>query len=104
MSQFPKPLDLLQTGLEAWHLVAETQEVVAYRLMGMAGFWSVLPTENSRMVSEKGPAFAEAAASAIEAASKGQRPDQVMMAAMKPLRKKTTANAKRLSKRGMTIK
>jgi hypothetical protein len=104
MSQFPKPIDLLSTGLEAWHLVAETHQVVAYRLMGLAGFWSVLPTENSRMVREKGPAFAKSAKNAMAAASKGQRPDQVMMAAIKPLRKKTTANAKRLSKRGMTIK
>ncbi|MGR3541720.1 MAG: antifreeze protein [Hasllibacter sp.] len=81
-------------------LAFETQMVMAMRIAGMMGAWSVLPTENRRMVDEKAPAFAEAAYAAGMAAMSGRRPDEVLDVWTRSLRKKTRANARRLGRRG----
>ena len=94
------PADLVGTSVRFWMLMAETQSVIAMRTLGMAGLWSVTPTERRRMVDEKLPAFTEAALAAGTAAFHGKRPDQVMDAAIRPLGKATRANSKRLAKRG----
>ncbi|GFE64015.1 antifreeze protein [Litoreibacter roseus] len=104
MGKYASPLDLWRTGMEVSMLVAETQAVMTLRMMGMAGVWSVTPSENSRMVSEKLPAFAKSATAAGTAIMTGKRPDQVMSAAVKPLRSKTRANSRRLAKRGLKVK
>lgn len=96
----PLPHELLRTGFQFSLLMAETQAVMAYRIMGMAGMWPVTSGENRRMIQEKGPAFAEAMAASAMAAAKGQRPDQVVAAAIRPLRRKTRSNSRRLSRRG----
>jgi hypothetical protein len=80
--------------------MVETQMVMAYRVMGMAGLWAVAPGENQRMVAEKGPAFAAAALAASRAAMAGRRPDQIMNAWVRPLRRKTRSNARRLGRLG----
>ena len=101
--RYPRPADplaLARSGADLAMLAWEAQLVMTMRLMGMAGLWSVVPTENGRMMSEKGPAFLEAAQSATQAAMTGCRPDQVVVAWARPLRKRTRANAHRLSKRG----
>ncbi len=100
MTKTATPADLMRTGVAFWTLMAETQAVVAYRMMGMAGMWAVAPSENARMVSEKAPAFADAMLAGSRAAMTGKRPDQVMEAAMRPLGRKTRSNSRRLSKRG----
>ena len=94
------PLELAATATELWMMMAEAQAVIAMRMMGLAGVWSVLPSENMRMVSEKGPAFAAAAQASNAALAAGLRPDEVLAAWVKPLRKHTRANAARLSRRG----
>ena len=94
------PSDLVRTSLGLGMLAAETQMVMAMRIAGMAGAWSVLPSENRRMVDEKGPAFTEAAYVAWMAAISGKRPDQVLDAWTSSLRKKTGGNARRLIRRG----
>ena len=81
-------------------MVAEANAVIAMRLLGMVGLWSVTPAENDRMVSEKLEAFNRSAIAANHAAMSGQRPDQIAAAALKPVRQKTRANSKRLAKRG----
>jgi hypothetical protein len=81
-------------------LVLETQAVMTMRLLGMAGAWSVLPSENNRMVSEKAPAFASAAQAATRAAMAGAPPLAVADAWARPLRRRTGANARRLGRRG----
>jgi hypothetical protein len=90
----------MQTGM----MMAEAQAVIAMRLMGMAGGWNVTSGENSRMVSEKAAAFTDAAMKMGFATMQGQRPDQVMLAALQPVRRKTRGNARRLSKRGPRLK
>ncbi|MEM8556009.1 MAG: antifreeze protein [Pseudomonadota bacterium] len=94
------PTDILGLGFELWHLGAETQAVIAMRVMGMGGLWRVDPLENSRMVFEKPVSFAAATTAAVTAASLGKRPDQVMSAATETLREKTHSNAQRLGKAG----
>ena len=97
--------DMIRTSLGLGMLAAETQMVMAMRIAGMAGAWSVLPSENQRMIDEKGPAFLEAAADAWMAAISGKRPDQVLDAWTTSLRRKTGGNARRLMRRGprMTV-
>ena len=94
------PFDLWTLGLNMSYLVTEAQTVVALRLWGMAGVWSVAPKENHRMVSEKTNAFTESAWAATKVASGFGRPDEVMSAALKPIRRTTRANSRRLVKRG----
>ena len=85
--------------MELSGLLVETQIVMAYRTLGMLGLWAVAPGENTRMISEKGPAFADAAVAASRAALSGRRPDEVLGAWMKPLRRQTRSNARRLGRR-----
>ena len=100
MRRTPTPLDLWTTGLELTLLAAETQAVMAMRLWGMAGLWNVTPHENTRMVSEKASAITQSAMNTGFAALSGKRADEVVTVAVKPLRKKTRSNARRLIKRG----
>ncbi|MGP6086894.1 antifreeze protein [Antarctobacter jejuensis] len=96
MARF-SPFDLwINMAHLAW-MTAEAQAVISMRLMGMAGFWSVSPRENSLMVSEKSAAFAKAMNAASMAAMNGGDP---MAAAIAPLRRKTRSNVVRLAKRG----
>lgn len=94
------PVETFALGLEIFHLAGETQRIMVMRLLGMSGLWNVQGTEPTRMVAEKPAAFARSAEAAIKAAMDGQRPDQVMAAAVEPLRSKTRANVARLSRRG----
>lgn len=98
-----RAVDPLAAARAGWTLAMlgwETQAVMTMRLLGMAGAWSVLPTENARMVSEKAPAFADAAQAATRAAMGGARPEAIAEAWAGPLRRRTSANARRLSLRG----
>jgi hypothetical protein len=86
----------LQLGM----VMAEAQAVIAMRVMGMSGIWSVTPYENHRMVSEKVYAMTKAATDASGASLRGASPAAVMAASIKPVRRKTRANSRRLAKRG----
>ncbi|PRY95316.1 hypothetical protein BCF33_0934 [Hasllibacter halocynthiae] len=97
------PGDWTRAGLGLGMLALEAQMVMAMRTAGMMGAWSVLPTENRRMMDEKAPAFAEAAQAAGAAAMAGKRPDQVLDAWTRPLRRTARANARRLGRRGPRI-
>lgn len=92
------PLGLWLAGIGTAQMLVEAQTTVALRLLGMAGLWPVSRSEGVRMLREKPGAFVEAAGAATLAAMTGKRPDQVMAAALKPIRKKTRANSRRLSK------
>ncbi len=100
MNRLDRTVDVCRTTLELWHLGVETQMVVSMRLMGFAGLWSITPHEKHRMVSEKTSAFAESVMAAGAATLRGDRPDQIVLAATQPLRRKTRSNSRRLVKRG----
>lgn len=79
-------------------MMAEAQAVIGMRLFGMMGLWPVSSEENSRMISEKFAAIQEGQAAAVKAALQGGDATKVMEAAMRPVRRRTKANVKRLSK------
>lgn len=94
------PAQLMSTGVQLFMLGLEAQMVILYRMLGMGGLWAVTSSENTRMVNEKPAAFAASASAAVQAAASGRRPDEVVNAAVKPLRRATSSNFRRLSKRG----
>lgn len=86
----------MQTG---W-MALEAQSVIAMRLWGMAGLWSVTPSENRRMVSEKAAAFTRSGTAVARALMQGQSVESAAAAGLRPIRKATRANSRRLSRRG----
>ena len=103
MAGAPNPFAYWANAVQLSHLMLEAQSVVAMRVMGMYGVWSVADGEDARMVSEKVHAMHKASSDATRAAFAGHTPDQIAAAAIKPFRQKTRANAKRLKKRGLKI-
>ena len=92
------PFALWVSGFAAARMIAEAQFVIALRLAGMAGLWTLAPGETARMVTEKQRAFAESALALTAAAAGGRRPEQVLDAAVRPLGRRTRANARRLGR------
>ena len=83
------------------HTLSDSQQVIAMRLLGLTGLWSVPSSEPHEMFSEKGPAFTEAAISGVIAAPRGHAPERVMLATIDPISDKARANRARLASRGM---
>lgn len=101
MKRMFNPLEYWRAALTTGQMMAEAQSVIAMRTMGMAGRWNVTKGENARMVAEKGDAMREAGMAAAGAMMRGASPIGVAMAAMKPVKRRTGANARRLAKRGL---
>lgn len=93
------PIAYWALGVRTVQMLAEAQTVVAFRILGMAGSWPVSPSETTRMVTEKGPAFIRAYGDATVAAMKGKQAHEIAEAALAPIGRKTRCNAKRLSRR-----
>ncbi|SFR34248.1 hypothetical protein [Litoreibacter janthinus] len=104
MGKNATPLDHWQNALQLGMMTMEANAVIGMRIWGMAGFWAVTDSENQRMISEKAEAAKQGMMAAGLATMKGQRPDQVLAAAIKPVRRKTRANSKRLAKRGPKLR
>jgi hypothetical protein len=81
-------------------MLAEAQMVIGMRMLGMAGLWRVTPGENTRMVSEKLAAVQESAVAVTRATLQGKAPAIVAEHALKPIRRRTSANTRRLVRRG----
>ncbi|MEQ8896963.1 MAG: antifreeze protein [Roseovarius sp.] len=96
----PNPFALLQLQTQATLMAMEAGAVIWMRMMGMAGMWSVLPSENARMVTEKQTAFAEAGTRMMLGIMKGQESQKTLSHALKPIRKTTRSNVTRLVRRG----
>ena len=96
----PNPIAYWSAAAQVGMVMAESQAVITMRLLGMAGIWSVTPSEDSRMVSEKIKALTEAATASTRVAMSGGSPHSVAEAAIRPIRRTTRANMRRLSKRG----
>ena len=93
---------LWSLGFATCKMMAEAQAVITYRLLGMAGVWSVTPAESTRMVTEKTKAFGQSASAASQALFQGRPPEKVLSRALAPIGSKTSSNYKRLSKRGFS--
>ena len=96
MSAFRSPILLWQQmAYMAW----EAQMVIALRTAGMMGVLRQDVAEPQRMVKEKADAATEALHAALRAAGRGERADRVMAAALRPSRRRTRANMRRLSRK-----
>jgi hypothetical protein len=91
---------MMNLSLRFGFMLAEAQMVMAMRMLGMAGLWRVAPSENARMVGEKLVAAQQSARAATRAALQGKPPAMIADHALKPIRRRTSANAKRLASRG----
>ncbi|WP_312524935.1 antibiotic ABC transporter [Paracoccus sp. (in: a-proteobacteria)] len=78
-------------------IALDSQMVIAMRTAGMMGLVKQDANESQRMVQEKADAASEAMTAALRAAARGARADQVVSAALRPYRRRTKANAKRLT-------
>lgn len=95
--------EIMKLWAESCFLALEAQMIIAMRLAGMAGFWNVTKAENTLMHTEKLAAAQASALAAAAAVAVGSSPAGVALAAMKPIRRKTCANARRLGKRGFKV-
>lgn len=95
--------DLAKASYQMTAMSMEASAVIWMRMMGMAGGWNVSPSENSRMVSEKISAVMEAQQLATKALASGKSPLEAATAALKPMRRRTSANLSRLSKSGPKV-
>jgi hypothetical protein len=93
-----KPLDYMVPAMQAARIAMEAQTVIMLRMSGMAGFWAMRPDETSRMMAEKLSAGIESATAVMLSGMAGHSLPKLAMAAMKPIRRETRANARRLSK------
>lgn len=93
------PFAYWSLGLRTTQMLFEAQSVIGLRVLGSMGYWPISPSENVKMVSEKGPAFLRAYGAAATAAMKGKRPDQIADAALRPIGRKTRTNSRRLTRR-----
>ena len=66
------PFDLMRPAIEASKMMVEAQQVIALRMAGMAGIWSMGPHENQRMIDEKVDAMTESAKAVIAAEMAGK--------------------------------
>lgn len=96
------PLAIWQTCAGLGMLAFEAQAVVGMRLLGMAGAWPVARNENRKMLAEKPPAFSRAATAAAGKAVSGGWPDEVILAAVRPLTRTARANRKRLAAKALS--
>jgi len=94
--------DLAQVWLACARLTADSQSVVAMRLMGLGGVWTVSRDETRLMVDEKLPAFTEAIVAGALTAWSGRAPDRVLSAILDPLSRKASCNRRRLVRAGPT--
>lgn len=103
MARIPFPsTPLSQSPMVLWAEMAriglESQMVIGLRVAGMMGLLPHSPAESRRMVREKHDAATESLGAALRAASDGLRGDEVLAAALKPYRRRTRANAQRLTR------
>ncbi|MGQ0566026.1 MAG: antifreeze protein [Gemmobacter sp.] len=94
------PAAAMRLAFQSTMMLHEAQMVIAMRLMGLGGGWRVAPSENARMVTEKAQAMVASGMAAGRAVAAGASPQGVALAALKPVRTRTRANARRLTKAG----
>lgn len=94
--------ELFNVQARTAQMLIEAQTVFGLRMMGLSGLTTADPTENSRMVSEKHSAFADAGMAAAKALAAGKTPLQAYDMALKPIGRTTRANSARLMKSALS--
>jgi hypothetical protein len=100
MKRSTTPLDLWKLSVTCAAIGAEANMVVAMRMMGMFGFWTMSPGEALRMVAEKQAVLGEAGIGMASAIARGASPAAIASAGAAPVRRRTKANVKRLVRLG----
>ena len=95
---FFDPAGALQLGLRSSAVLAEAQSIIAFRTLGMFGFWYLPKRETTRMVTEKIAALQEAQLAMFKTAVGGGTALEVTSAALRPVERRTHANLRRLSR------
>ena len=90
--------DVMKLWAEMARVGVESQMVIGMRTAGMMGLMPQAAGETTRMIAEKQEALFEASLDAWRAASRGARADQVFAAALRPVSRRTGANARRLAR------
>lgn len=94
------PAQMISLSLKTGLMLAEAQMVIGMRMLGMMGLWRVAPSETTRMSSEKLAALGQSAIATSQAVLTGQPPALIAEAALKPIRRRTRSNIRRLVRRG----
>ena len=89
----------MRLAVKAQTMLVEAQTVMTLRTLGMFGLWPMGAQETSRMFTEKLEAMQEAQVAVMRAAMKGADPTAMAEAALRPVRRRTKANAERLTRR-----
>ena len=92
--------DTVSLWMACARLCSDSQGVVAMRLMGMSGAWSMPRGETQAMLDEKAPAFTEAMVAGTISALSGHPPEKVGHATIEPLSSRARNNHERLIKCG----
>lgn len=93
--------DYLSAAARICHLAVEAQNVVALRVMGLAGIWNTPFDESWRMMAEKPKTFLMSGSEGTAALLAGKSPDKVVNATLEPLQQAARDNRVRLSERGL---
>lgn len=94
-------IDAWRTSMAFAMMLAEAQAVIGLRLLGLAGVWAIGPDEHRRMWAEKVDAARLGGLAAMRAAAAGAAPARVAAAALNPVRRRTRANVRRLTRRAV---
>jgi methyl coenzyme M reductase subunit C len=94
------PFDLMRLSVNTSMMLMQANSVIAMRMMGMAGGWTVSPRENTRMVNEKMRAGRKSGLAAQRSAFAGGSMTDIAEAALAPVQRTTAANARRLTRSG----
>lgn len=101
MKKSPSRSGTRNPALMMCQIMAEAQTVIALRLLGMAGAIPSAPDEPRRMVMEKIEAAQEAGLAVARAQARGAGLSAIVMAGLRPVRRRTNSNVKRLTKPGL---
>jgi hypothetical protein len=91
------PFDLFRPAMSMGWMLAEAQTVIALRMLGMAGALPSARDEPLRMMTEKIAAAQEAGLAVARAQARGADGAAIVMAGLRPVRRRTKANVKRLT-------
>ncbi len=103
MARKPTPFDLIRPGILMAQMMAEANLVIALRMWGMAGAWKMAPGEKQRMMTEKVSAAQASGRAMTKAAMAGATPGEVASAGLAPVRRRTRANAERLTREATKV-
>lgn len=90
--------DLIRPGILMTQMIVEANFVIALRFWGTLGAWKMGKNETRRMLTEKIAAAQASGRAMTKATLAGATPGEVATAGLQPVRRRTRANAERLTR------